>query len=246
MLALAACADRTPTTSRPVEFGRREIDLPVDAPVDALCTGTASSGFSPALTNQNQAVTVTIERNYSCVLGASSGVMADTISQPALDCVAFLEGAPPSDEVITWTGGTGPSTSTVHYTSVTGAYGVATYQGTVTAGRFQGDAVIQELAITSAQGSGIPQACSLGLGTVARYSGTIVSLKVVDTSVLALVLHPGRGERSTSPRPRAIGNDRVSPDQRPGARPRPGVGRLSRTRDVRRHQCASSSSTPRI
>lgn len=179
LLVLAACADRTPTASRPAEPGAPRLNVAVDA----LCTGTASSAFSPALTNQNQAVTVAVERSYSCVVGASSGVVADTIAQPALDCVALLEGAPPTEEVIRWSGGTGPATSTVRYTSVTGAYGVATYQGTVTAGRFQGDAVIQELAITSAEGSGIPQSCALGLGTVARYSGTVVSLKIVDTAL---------------------------------------------------------------
>ncbi len=176
-LVAAACADQTPTTAR-----RFAPDTPRMASVDGACTGTFTLSFDPALTNQPDSITITGSNTYNCTLGASSGISAPASVTIFTSClVNLLEAVPSTDEVVTWTGGTGPSTSTIRYTTMTVGAGVVTSQGTVTSGRFLGDAVVRAVVPTSSSGSN-PLLCPLGLGNVTGSNGTVV-LTITDTSV---------------------------------------------------------------
>lgn len=169
-LVVTACSDQMPTTPRQAAHGPPSSSLGVSA----LCPGTFSTAFSPAATNQNQAVVVVVDENYNCTVGASSASSFSTYSEPALNCGGALVNLAPQDQILSWTGGTGPSTSTIHYTSQTMVASALVSEGTVTAGRFIGDAAKRVQVVVTVQGSGSPGLCVLGLGTISRVSGTSV------------------------------------------------------------------------
>lgn len=174
-LALAACSDRTPTEVRSATPPRSVL-------LDATCAvGSFSTQFTPALTNQDASVTVGQEATYNCSVGASSASSAYTLTEPSYSCLALLQPSPPVSDVVTWTGGSGPATSTIHYTSVQSNVVAITFIGTVVAGRFEGDLATLVLTPTGQEGSN-PSLCALGLGTVSRVTG-LTTLAIVDTSL---------------------------------------------------------------
>ncbi|MGB3443480.1 MAG: hypothetical protein WBA97_32490 [Actinophytocola sp.] len=135
-----------------------------DVSVEA-CTGTSNQSFSPALTQTAQSVNFSAASSYTCTINGSSAV-ASFGTTATLSCLNVLAGLPPSDRTLTWTGGVGSATSTLHFTGWQTSATLSTAQGIVTAGRYAGDMVVLVFEAVAVNGSGIPLLCQAGLGTI--------------------------------------------------------------------------------
>jgi hypothetical protein len=138
--------------------------------IDVECVGSFSRTFSPAVTVTSQTVTVTEANDYNtCVVG-STATGAATVSLP-LSCVVVTAG-PALTETITWNDTTG-GTSTVSWSAPTVVGQTVVFTGTVSAGRFVGDAATKVTSGISYVGSVTP--CLLGT-PVSSTTGLIDSL----------------------------------------------------------------------
>lgn len=150
--------------------------------VDAVCVGSFSNTYTPALTTVPAATIVTAETSYNCpLIGPTSGVSADPGRELTISCLNVASGLPPEDEVIFWTGGSGEPSSTIRYTSVTAVAQTLVYRGIVIAGRFTGDDVENVITLAAFSGTGVPLLCPVGLGTIAS-SGGATALTLIDPS----------------------------------------------------------------
>ncbi|MFE4480549.1 MULTISPECIES: hypothetical protein [Streptomycetaceae] len=147
--------------------------VPASAParaqgvVDVQCTGTFTDEFTPALTNQPQNVTIATQNSYATCVTGLPGSSSVTNSEPGETCLNVLHTLTPFDETITWSDQT---TSTVHWASVEDTGGAATFTGTVTAGRYLGDAAVKATEAADITGTN-PELCPVGGGTITGASG---------------------------------------------------------------------------
>ncbi|MDX6718175.1 MAG: hypothetical protein QOJ63_429 [Solirubrobacteraceae bacterium] len=107
------------------------------ASIDAACLGDFGRSFSPAVTLAPQTVTVTETSNYTtCAVGpTATGTETLTLT---LGCIPVMAG-PAATETLTWHDATG-GTSTISWLAPTIVGQTVVFNGTVTAGRFNGDA----------------------------------------------------------------------------------------------------------
>ncbi|MGC5165239.1 hypothetical protein [Luteimicrobium sp. DT211] len=111
----------------------------------ATCVGTASVDYGPGVRLTPQLVTVTALQNYPTCVTGEDGVTAATASSSFVDTVGCdtLLGSSTGVRTYHWNDGT---TSRFEYTrSATRVLSqtVATFTGTITAGRFAGSSVIE-------------------------------------------------------------------------------------------------------
>lgn len=131
------------------------------------CVGTSDFAFTPPLSQTAQSISVSGTSSYSCTINASSGT-ASFGTTSTLSCLNALAALQPSDRTVTWSGGTGAATSTLHFTGWQTTGTVGTAQGVVTAGRHAGATVVLVIEAIAVSGTGIPQLCPLGLGTISE------------------------------------------------------------------------------
>lgn len=122
-------------------------------------------------------MTSTTENAYECLqtegladVDGSSSVELDVEDN---SCVNILTAFEPFDEVMTWTGGTGLTTSTIHWTTVEQLGPTETYFGVVESGRYEFEGATRESLVTGTNGSN-PLLCALGLGNVSQATGVSV------------------------------------------------------------------------
>ncbi|MFE4356085.1 hypothetical protein [Kitasatospora sp. NPDC056800] len=150
--------------------------VPASAParaqvLDQECTGTFTTQYTPALTEQPQTVSSATQSSYTnCPLRADSGSSAVTVSVPGDTCVGLLRTIPPFDETITWSNGL---TSTVHWASAEISGSAIVFTGSVTAGLYAGDTAGKTQLTTGTTGTN-PALCPIGEGTVTGDSGTVI------------------------------------------------------------------------
>jgi hypothetical protein len=138
--------------------------------IDVECLGTFGRSFSPAITVTSQTVTVSEANDYNtCVIG-STATGATTVILP-LSCVNVTAG-PAHTEAITWNDATG-GTSTISWAAPTVVGQTVVFTGTVTAGRYIGDAATKVTSGISYIGSVVQ--CLLGT-PVSSTTGLIDSL----------------------------------------------------------------------
>ncbi|MFI1585559.1 hypothetical protein [Embleya sp. NPDC020630] len=141
--------------------------------LDVTCTGGETATYNPALTSTPQTVTTTRVISYSpCVStdpAVTSGARNLTYTAPGFSCVDLL-GSGTISATITWNTGQTSTVTGNRVSTVVGATTVTVITGTVTAGLFTGDTVVQTQI-----GAATPiLTCNLGLGTVSGLTSTIV------------------------------------------------------------------------
>jgi hypothetical protein len=145
-LALAACADRTPTGTDVAAPHRPLADLGV---ADVVCVGTEPTTFTPGLLLTTQIGTIHSDTNLdNCVstsdptLTSGSAVIDVTVPMSCLNNVSVFG---PRTETITWNNG---QSSTLVFTQevsvVVGVQFTLTSTGTVTAGEFAGKTAVAQ------------------------------------------------------------------------------------------------------
>ena len=146
---------------------------------DMTCVppGSSVATFTPPLTATAQPVATTLTVSYGpCVSPGAPAVTSGTVSQsgnpPGRSCLELLQPGPVSF-TITWNTG---QTSTVignRVSTIAGAVLETVVTGTVTAGLFTGDTVVQ-----SSTGASVDVTlCTVGLGTVAALYA-VVTLEI--------------------------------------------------------------------
>ncbi|WP_146616624.1 hypothetical protein [Kitasatospora sp. SolWspMP-SS2h] len=116
------------------------------APLDATCTGTDTTTYTPGLTNTPRTVTISGRISLSCLSPSRPAITGATITgggtAPDLTC-AVLEQPSSGTSTIAWSDG---SRSTYTYTTALGpgAAGtqVLTLTGTITSGTFAPDSLL--------------------------------------------------------------------------------------------------------
>ncbi|AUX34869.1 MULTISPECIES: hypothetical protein [Sorangium] len=140
------------------------------AVVDVQCAGSFDRSFSPAVTVTPQNVTVTEAFDYdTCAIGPSATGAASI--EVSLGCVPVTAG-PPETETVTWSDATG-GTSTITWSAPTVVGQTAIFTGTVTAGRYAGDAATKVTSGVSYLGSVV--GCLLGT-PVSNTTGLVDSI----------------------------------------------------------------------
>lgn len=137
------------------------------ASVDAECVGSFSRNFSPAVTLAPQAVTVTETSSYGTCLVGPTATGTETLTL-TLGCIPVMAG-PAATETLTWHDPTG-GTSTISWSAPIIVGQTVVFNGTVTAGRYNGDAATKATSGLSYVGSvlgcvlfGIPISSTTGL-----------------------------------------------------------------------------------
>lgn len=144
------------------------------AGVDAVCVGTGTTTYSPAVTAVPQTITTTTTISYTCTTGATSATTTGrvvTVSNGT--CLPILTAFAPYTDPVAWTGGSGAPTSSLNITSSSVTGTVFALLGTVSSGRFAGDSVQQVAQLTAFNGTGVPTLCPLGLGTISSTNAAI-------------------------------------------------------------------------
>ncbi|MCM2393564.1 hypothetical protein [Streptomyces albipurpureus] len=127
------------------------------AGIDVECLGSFSRTFSPAITLTPQSVTGTATYTYNtCAIGSTgSGSASSTLT---ISCIPLAAG-PPETETVTWLDPTGGS-SVITWSQPTVVAQTIVFTGTVTSGRYLGDAATKITSGVSYVGSVI--GCLLG------------------------------------------------------------------------------------
>jgi hypothetical protein len=138
--------------------------------IDAQCLGSFTRNFSPAVTLTPQTVTVTESNTYSiCAVGpTATGAATATLT---LGCIPVTAG-PAMIETLTWNDTTG-GTSTINWSAPTIVGQTVVFNGTVTTGRYTGDAATKVTSGVSYVGSVV--GCLLGTA-VSSTTGLVDSL----------------------------------------------------------------------
>ncbi|MGW4806892.1 hypothetical protein [Kitasatospora sp. NPDC004272] len=124
------------------------------APLDATCTGTDTTTYTPGLTNTPQSVTVSGTIHLTCLSLSHPAITAGTISgggtAPNLTC-AVLEQPSSGSSTVAWNDGT-HSAYTYSTALGPGAAGtqLLTLTGTVTSGTFNGDSLVITVVFANA------------------------------------------------------------------------------------------------
>jgi len=134
--------------------------------VTCLPPSSQTATFSPPLTLTPGPATVTASTQYgpctsATVPGLTSGARNATIPYPSVSCLDLLNSAPLSF-TITWNTGQQSTISGSTTVTTVGAGLVVTITGSVTAGLFAGDSVVQTITGPSIAVT----LCTLGLGSV--------------------------------------------------------------------------------
>jgi hypothetical protein len=145
-LALAACADQTPTGTGVPSLHPPRASLGV---LDVTCVGTEPTTFTPGLLLTTQTGTIHSETHLdNCVstsdptLGSGYAVIDVTVPLSCLNNVSVFG---PRTETITWNNG---QSSTLVFTqevsAVVGVQFILTSTGTVTSGQFTGKTAVAQ------------------------------------------------------------------------------------------------------
>jgi hypothetical protein len=144
--------------------------------LDVTCAGSEFVTYSPALTNVEQAVTVTASTSLApCVSLSTPGLISGSGFLQAVitrQCLDLLDPGPFTRNV-TWNTGQTSSLTGNGSSSIVGASLVVVFTGSVTAGLFAGDTFVNTITAPATDIT----LCTLGLGTVSSLFG-VVTLEI--------------------------------------------------------------------
>ena len=136
------------------------------------CIGAQSNSYQPVLSRTARPTLVTGGTTYnrcaSLTPGLTQGIADSTARYPSRSCLDLLA-AQTVGWTIRWNNGRTSTVTGTAITTVAGAAMVTTFNGGVTAGLYQGAAVVQTVSGASTDIT----LCTLGLGTIFGLSGAV-------------------------------------------------------------------------